>query len=188
VRQPRRAGRVLLFLLGLLTGALAIIAAAYFYVASGRAPVSALDSNLPIEKLVIDRPLRRQLAASRMLQAPVAASEANLQAGARIYEQQCAVCHGMPTGPISRIASGMYPPPPQLFHGEGVSSRPIGETYWKISHGIRLTGMPAFRNTLSENQIWEISVLLANAQKLPPSVTRVLHWAGDTPLPGGHQR
>lgn len=188
MRQPRRAGRVLLFILGLLTGALAVFLAAYFYVASGRAPVSALDSNLLIEKLVIDTPLRRKVAGSRMPQAPMPTNEATLQAGAKVYIQQCAVCHGTPTGPISRIASGMSPPPPQLFHGEGVSNRPIGETYWKVANGIRLTGMPAFHNSLSEKQMWEVSIVLATTQKLPHSVIGMLQEPGDTRRPGAHQQ
>ena len=186
MRQSRWAGRVLVFVLGLLTGALAIFLAVYVYLASGRAPVSALDSNLPIENLVIGRAVRNQLAPSRSVQSPIAASEANLHAGANVYVQQCAVCHGTPTGPISTIASGMYPPPPQLFHGEGITNRPIGETYWKVSNGIRLTGMPAFRNSLSESQMWEVSMLVATPQKLPASVADVLHETDQTKTAGRH--
>jgi thiosulfate dehydrogenase len=62
----------------------------------------------------------------------------------------------------------MFPKPPQLFRGHGVTNDTVGETYWRIENGIRLTGMPAFRQSLSENQIWQIALLLANAEKLPP--------------------
>jgi thiosulfate dehydrogenase len=49
-----------------------------------------------------------------------------------------------------------------------------GETYWKIFNGIRLSGMPGFSKSLTENQMWQIAILLANADKLPPSAKAAL--------------
>ena len=105
---------------------------------------------------------------------PVQPSETDLQEGAHLYRQHCAVCHGLPDQAKTAIAAGMYPHVPQLFKGHGVTDDPAGETYWKVANGIRLTGMPAFDKSLSEKQMWEISLLLAGADKLPPSVTEVL--------------
>jgi mono/diheme cytochrome c family protein len=79
------------------------------------------------------------------------------------------------------------------MEGTGVTDDPAGETYWKIANGIRLTGMPGFKDSLSETQMWQMAVLLANADKLPPSVTAVLMGQGDaapapaTPLPATQQ-
>ena len=39
---------------------------------------------------------------------------------------------------------------------------PAGETYWKIEHGIRFTGMPSYAGTLGEEQIWHIAYFLKN--------------------------
>ena len=72
------------------------------------------------------------------------------------------------------IARGEFPKPPELLTGTGVTDDPPGETYWKVANGIRMTGMPSFNQSLSETQMWQISLLLANADKLPPSVTAVL--------------
>jgi thiosulfate dehydrogenase len=77
----------------------------------------------------------------------------------------------------------MYPPPPQLFHGTGVSDDPASETYWKAENGIRLTGMPGFKGRLTETQIWQVSVLLANSDKIPPSVKTALTSAPAVPPP-----
>jgi thiosulfate dehydrogenase len=77
----------------------------------------------------------------------------------------------------------MFPKPPQLFHGHGVTDDPPGETYWKTANGIHLTGMPAFKNSLNDNQLWQVSVLLANADKMPPSATSVLSNAQPVLLP-----
>jgi hypothetical protein len=46
----------------------------------------------------------------------------------------------------------------------------VGETYWKVVHGIRLTGMPGFKGDRSDTQAWEVSLSLANADHLPDSI------------------
>ena len=58
-------------------------------------------------------------------------------AGAQIYKENCAVCHGLPGQPATAIARGMFPKPPALMQGKGVTDDEPGETYWKVVHGIR---------------------------------------------------
>jgi mono/diheme cytochrome c family protein len=72
--------------------------------------------------------------------------------------------------------------PPELLVGKGVTDDSPGETYWKVANGIRLTGMPGFSQSLSETQMWQISLLLANADKLPHSVTAVLRGQPEAPV------
>jgi hypothetical protein len=76
----------------------------------------------------------------------------------------------------------MFPDAPPLWekhgHGDtiGVSDDPPGETYWKVANGIRLTGMPSYKDLLSDTEIWQVSVLLANADKpLPPAALAILN-------------
>jgi mono/diheme cytochrome c family protein len=95
-------------------------------------------------------------------------------AGAQLYGDNCAVCHGTVGRPETAIAKGMFPKPPQFFQGHGVSDDPVGETYWKAKNGIRLTGMPGFGLSMSEQQLWQVSLLLAHADKLPPGVQKLL--------------
>jgi thiosulfate dehydrogenase len=64
----------------------------------------------------------------------------------------------------------MFPQPPPLFECEGVTDDPAGATYWKAANGIRLAGMPAYRGSPSDEQLWQVSKLLANADKLSRSV------------------
>ena len=74
----------------------------------------------------------------------------------------------------------MFPKAPQLWqpHGNGVvgvSDDPPGETYWKVANGIRLSGMPSFRRVLNDTQMWQVSMLLASANKpLPANVLTLL--------------
>ncbi|MGA8782366.1 MAG: cytochrome c, partial [Terracidiphilus sp.] len=62
----------------------------------------------------------------------------------------------------------------------GVSDDPPAETFWKVDNGIRLTGMPSYHDVLSETQIWQVTLLLANADKpLPPGALPLVK--GDEP-------
>jgi len=69
----------------------------------------------------------------------------------------------------------MFPLPPQLLgHDEMVTDDPVGATYWKVSNGIRLTGMPGFNDMLTPTQMWQVSQLLVHADKLPDQTKAVL--------------
>ena len=101
---------------------------------------------------------------------PVALTDANLIAGIDLYGQHCAICHGTAKGDASAspIAKGEYPAPPQLAT-DGVEDDPEGDSFWKIAHGIRWTGMPAWRGTLNDEQIWTLALFLKHMDKLPPA-------------------
>ncbi len=162
------------FLLGVLAGLLLGPGILYLYVAFGRVPVSSFDPELPFESTLASQAVRARIDRDMPKNAPIAATEGNFLAGAHIYRSRCAVCHGLPGENPPPIAAGMYPPPPQLFHGKGVTDDPAGETYWKVANGLRLTGMPGFRETLSPDQMWQVTLLLSQANNLPPSVREVL--------------
>jgi mono/diheme cytochrome c family protein len=92
---------------------------------------------------------------------PVPSSDAGISAGAKLYIQHCAMCHGSAVGGKTVLAKGLYIAPPQ-FAKHGVDDDPEGETYWKIEHGIRFTAMPSYKGSLSEQQIWQITYFLKN--------------------------
>ena len=96
-------------------------------------------------------------------------TEENLTAGLALYEKNCQVCHGGSDGAASSIARGLAPNAPQLAK-DGVADDPEGETYWKIAHGIRFTGMPAFRETLSDGEIWQIVLFTKHMNSLPSGI------------------
>jgi mono/diheme cytochrome c family protein len=127
-----------------------------------------------LEKYLAKEALHEKLEKEMPRAVPIPADESNYLAGAMIYLDNCAVCHGLPGQPMTAIANGMYPKPPELLHGKGVTDDTPGETYWKVVNGIRLSGMPGFKGALSDTQAWQVSVLLANADKLPTSVQAML--------------
>ena len=159
---------------GIVTGALVVLGGLYYYFTSGRAPAAVADAPMPFERRLAHAALRAHIAREPEAKPLVGDDESSLVAGATVYRQDCAVCHGLPGGAHSVIAQGLYPKPPQLFQGTGVTDDPVFETYWKVAHGIRLTGMPAFKGNLSEIQIWQVSQLLAHADHLPESAKKAL--------------
>lgn len=162
------------FVLGVVVTILVFAAVVYVYFATGMAPVATSAPPMPFEKKFARMALHARLEKEMPTQVPVPADEANLIAGAHIYMEHCAVCHGIPGKEQTAIARGEFPSPPHLFKGKGVTDDEPGETYWKIANGIRLTGMPGFNQHLSTTEMWQVSLLLANAGKLPASAKAAL--------------
>jgi len=179
-------GRVLI---GILLGCILFPAALILYFQYGSPPLAVGDKPLFHEEDLTQAPLRYRVPREAPQFSPIPVNEENLVAGARVYREQCAVCHGL-HGRQASIGSRMYPMAPPLWEGQrvedvvGVSSDPVGQTYWKIANGLRLSGMPAYQGVLTDTEIWQVSLLLANANKpLPPAALTLLHEQAVQPAP-----
>jgi thiosulfate dehydrogenase len=180
-RSPsRRSGsRLGPFLFGFVAALAILFVGGYAYLRFGHLPVAVADPALPMEAQIVHVPLGARIA--REIQAPpFGIGEDVYESGAHIYMKECAACHGTPGHDIP-YARWMYPTAPQLWkrHAKGnvvgVSDDEPGETYWKVANGIRLTGMPAYKHILSDTQMWQVSLLLKNAdQPLPDPVRAIL--------------
>lgn len=166
---------LLAFVLGLLT----LPAAAYLYFRYGHPPVATGDTPFPLESRIVRIPLNARIDREAPKQAPFATTPETLIAGAHLYRDQCASCHGLKDHP-SHFGATMFPRTPQLWAKHkgsevvGVSDDPPGETYWKIDNGIRLTGMPSYKTLLNQTQMWQIALLLAAADKPLPQAADAL--------------
>ena len=177
-------GRVLL---GIILGVALVPVAVLVWFRFGSVPVAVSDSPFPQERMLTHIPLNARIHREMPKSAPFQPDEQTLIAGAQIYRDQCAACHGF-HGKPSSFGPHMYPPAPQLWEKHhkgnviGVSDDPSGETYWKVANGIRLTGMPSYKDVLTENQMWDVTLLLANADKpMPPAAVDIL--LGQPPAP-----
>ena len=162
------------FLFGVIVGVILLPVTAFFWVKSGQMQVATAAPPLPFERRLAHMALDARISKEAPAQSSVPASESNLLAGAKLYREHCEVCHGSTSEDKTAIAKGMFPAPPPLLHGKGVTGRSGRRNILEVANGIRLTGMPGFRGSLSDEQMWEISQLLATADKLPPSVTAAL--------------
>jgi thiosulfate dehydrogenase len=163
------------FIVGLVLGLLILPVCLCLYVLSGSAPVATSDAPMPFEKLLATMGRSARIKREAPVKDVSAFTAADLAAGAAVYQKDCAFCHGLPQQPATDVSKGMFPDPPQLFTPDGgVTDDPAGVTYWKVKNGIRLSGMPGFKASLSDDQMWKVSALLARADKLPPEVLDAL--------------
>lgn len=103
---------------------------------------------------------------------PVAATDANLIDGLKLYTMNCAVCHGTLDYKPSLLEHSMYPPAPQLILDP--LDDPEWHIYFAIRTGVRYTGMPAWGHALADQDIWKMTAFLSRLEKLPPTVQQ--YW------------
>ena len=157
---------------------------AYVLVRSGLIPANADATPGRMEtwmaKTSLDAALRRNAPQG---QNPVVPTDQNLIDGVQLFAQNCSACHGSEQGTASAspIAKGLYQKPPQ-FATDGVEDDAEGLSFWKIKHGIRLTGMPSFRYTLNDRQIWKIALFLKHMDKLPPAAEQAWKQVRNWPV------
>ena len=96
---------------------------------------------------------------------PVLPSAENLIDGMKIYTMNCAGCHGALDKKAAVFGSSFYPPAPQMILDP--PDDPDWHNYYVIHNGIRYTGMPAWDKTLSEQDIWKVTIFLSHIEKLP---------------------
>jgi mono/diheme cytochrome c family protein len=163
------------FAVGVLTVPLVLLLAARL----GLLPVGA-DARPPRWESAFAHMALNSAAARRAphVQNPIAPTEANLMAGLKLFEDDCAGCHGTPSSAKSNEAKPMlYPSPPQfaLHHPK----KPDYQLAWIVQHGVRYSGMfvmqGAFRRDSlghdpSNEKIWTAVTFLTHLDSLPPSV------------------
>jgi mono/diheme cytochrome c family protein len=152
-------------LLGMVLGVALVAGGAFLYFRLGFAPVATAAPPMPFETFMAKAALKATIAKQPAAVSPIQPDASNLAAGAQIYRDTCAVCHGLRDQPETGIAKGMFPKPPQLMKGKGVTDDPVGETYWKVKNGIRLTGMPGFGASMTDQQMWQVSLYLQQGGK-----------------------
>jgi len=162
------------FFFGMLIGWIILPSAVFLYLRFGYVPVAVNGPVIPLEQLLAGAAIEAKIAREAPTKAALPASEENLSAGAKIYREQCVECHGLPATPPSAISKGMFPDPPQFFERKVMGNDPVGQNYWVVANGIRLSGMPGYRGSLSEEQMWQVSQFLSNRGKLPESVEKIV--------------
>jgi len=167
------------FLLGLVIGVLVLPAALLIAAWLGLIPVSA-DTKPPrwetaVARMAFDASTARN---APHLANPIAPTQENLMAGLKLFEDDCAGCHGTPATALSNEATPhLYPSPPQFaLHHPG---KPDYQLFWIAEHGVRYSGMfvmkGAFRKDASgrdpsDERIWTVVTFLTHLDALAPAV------------------
>jgi thiosulfate dehydrogenase len=163
------------FFLGVVVGIGLVVLASYLFMTRGGIFMGTDAKPLPFEQTIAGAAITTSIGKSANDPSPLPADESNLLAGAKMYMQTCAGCHGR-LDQASSGAKGFYPGPPQLLPpGNGVTDDPVGAIHWVVKNGVRFSAMPSFNHKLSDSEIWQVSLLLRNADKLPAPVQASLH-------------
>jgi len=100
---------------------------------------------------------------------PLQPTDANLIAGMRIYHTNCAGCHGDIQHSHAAFGDAFYLRAPQFV--EDAPDMPENQNLYIVQHGIRLSGMPAWKGTLSDQETWQVTAFLSHRDKLSPQVS-----------------
>jgi thiosulfate dehydrogenase len=158
------------FLLGLAAAVLVLPLAAFCYVRFGfvdpRADteIGVLERRFAMPSL--DAALDRHAPDT---QNPIQPTDPNLTAGMTIYQAHCASCHGDIHRPHGTLADALYPRAPQFV--EDAPDMPENQNFYIIQHGVRMSGMPAWKQTLGEQEMWQVTTFLSHIDKLSPQVS-----------------
>lgn len=172
--------------LKLLGVAVVLILAALLFILSGIYDVAASSPDSDLIAWVLRTTQSRSVhRASEALEGKVTVPNLEdperIRRGLLLYHQNCATCHGAPGVKLSSIGQGLNPYPPELAT-EG-RDEPL-EWFWITKNGIKMTGMPSFGVTHSDEEIWDVVAFLKRMPKLSPEEYRAMtRQAEATPSP-----
>ena len=148
---------------------LAALAAGALWVAySGVADVSATGSQKPLFEWFLATTREHSVETrAEKIHVPDLNNPARLDEGLEHYHAMCAGCHGAPGLDPDEIGQGLSPRPPKLARHK-FEGKEAAEAFWVIQNGIRMTGMPAFGPTHTDEQIWNIVAFLRRMHELSP--------------------
>jgi mono/diheme cytochrome c family protein len=158
------------FFLGFVVAVVVVLGAGFLCVRFGlmdpRAdiPVNSLERRIAMPSL--DAAVDRRAPEAKN---PVQPTDANLTTGMKAYQTNCASCHGDIHHPHGMLADSLYPRAPQFV--EDAPDMPENQNFYIIQHGIRLSGMPAWKSVLNELEMWQVTTFLSHMDKLPPQVS-----------------
>jgi mono/diheme cytochrome c family protein len=98
---------------------------------------------------------------------PVANDQAAADAGKQIFESNCSSCHGMDAKGDGPAASALDPKPANL--ADLLPNFSDAYIFWRVSEGGAMppfnSQMPTWKNSLSEDQIWQVITYLRSIAK-----------------------
>jgi mono/diheme cytochrome c family protein len=96
---------------------------------------------------------------------PLPATDEVVSQGQEVFLGSCAQCHGADGRADTDIGRHMTPPAMDL-NSSHVQHWSDAELYWIIQNGVRLTGMPAWHSSISDNDTWKLARFIHNFPRL----------------------
>lgn len=154
-------------ILSLVIAALLCAIGGIVFIYSGAYDVAATVPHNPIVAWVLDTTMVESVRAhARSIQAPALDQPQVVESGAGHYHDDCEICHGGPGVTQSELARGLLPSPPDL--GEAAQEWTAAQLFWIVKHGVKMTGMPAWGPTYTDQELWAIVAFIRKLHELSP--------------------
>lgn len=156
-----------------------------FIVYSGSYNVAATEDHTPVVRWAFTTTMKKAVAGDASgIKVPEPFGEEMVAAGAREYKAMCQHCHGGVGVDRDEWAQGMLPQPPHLR--DAAAEWEPNEVFWLVKHGLKMTGMPAFGPTHSDEALWNIAAFV---DQLPGmTAEEYSNFEGDHTNGGHHGR
>lgn len=152
--------------MGFIFGILVVIAAPIFFCSTGMFNMNATEKPSDVErilgKMAWEKSLHRRAPQATN---PFEQDSSALEPGMGHFKENCLTCHGIPGVEPFEIAKGLNPPAPEL-KARGLKEWSDGDLFYLVKNGIRMTAMPAFGPTHSDDEIWKIVYFLRHIESL----------------------
>lgn len=152
------------FVMGVVAALVLVVLAGLGAVLGGAVNVAATWEDPPPLRWLIHTAYERSVARRAAAIAVPPADPGQAPAGARAFEEMCAICHTPPGREPTVQSAGLNPPPPAL--AELATRRTPEEAFWVIQNGVRMTAMPAFGPTHTDAELWQLVTFLWRARGL----------------------
>ncbi len=113
------------------------------------------------------------------IKVPDLSAPAMIENGAKNFDAMCAQCHLSPVEESTELSLGLYPKAP-VFYQQNHTGHGASNTFWTIKNGLKMTGMPAWGDSHTDQQIWEMVAFLEKFKGM--SAVKYTQLVGD----GGH--
>jgi mono/diheme cytochrome c family protein len=155
------------------------------FIYSGLYDVSAMKAHNPVVAWVLHKTFTESVAYRSQGLQPSSDLETpeNVRSGARFFRDNCVICHGAPGVPPTDVSQGLLPSPPDLL--SAARHNEPAEVFWIVKNGVKMTGMPAFGKTQSDEQIWAIAAFLHKSRGIAAQEFRELSGVGPDNTGGG---
>jgi len=110
---------------------------------------------LSLELYTIDAAAQQKPAANATKN-PVAASPSSIATGKKLYDSQCASCHGTAGKGDGNAGAMLNPTPSAPTEGDWKHGHTDGDIFTVIRDGAKQTGMRAYGSRIPTNDIWNL--------------------------------
>lgn len=156
-----------------------VIVAFFFFIYTGQYDVAATKPHTKITEFILDIATEKSIRSHAAgIAVPSLDDESMVKTGFNHYDEMCVGCHGAPGIKPSEIGKGLYPEPPEL--PDEIDEFSSEELYWVTKNGIKMTGMPAFGSTHSEEELWSIVAFLKQLPDLTPEEYKAMVGSEET--------